>query len=177
MIPLSMLCLSIAWSPKLLKLQVHSELNSEEYRSLGAVKVKTARNRITLITSILKFIFIVLFACGFNFAVYLTENHNASVSLYRGLKHFADDNTMLTTFLVQVCCFRIIHFNISFPCHSHTSMRDGPMPKESFLTKTDKMFILCLLEEHFPEAIVCNFLHQSTRAGSLLPLPDQQRSS
>ena len=102
MIPLSMLCLSIAWSPKLHKLQVHSEVSSVEYKRLGSVKVKTARSTITLITSLLKTIFIIVFAFGFNFFVNLADDRNPGFSVRNGFMYFADDNRKFVTFLVQV---------------------------------------------------------------------------
>ena len=113
MIPVSMLCLSIAWSPKLLKLQVHAEVSSNDYRRVGTVKVRTARNRITLITAVLKSFFTILFSFGLNYFANLADNSNSGISVYNGFMHFADDSNKFVQFFVQVCfIFGLFDFTV-----------------------------------------------------------------
>ena len=80
------------------------ERNQDESKqeSMESRIQNTTRNRTTLITSVLKIVFTVLFAFGLNYFMYITETSNPGTSVYYGFKYFADDTTKLTIFLLQV---------------------------------------------------------------------------
>lgn len=108
MIPLSMLCLSIAWSPKMLKLLTEpvSVKTSDHQRAfednMSNITVKSARNRVTLITSTIKFLLTFLFGFGLNYFLRVGGETNPGISFYNGLKYFSDNKVLMSLFFIQV---------------------------------------------------------------------------
>ena len=101
-----MLTLSLAWCPKMLKLQVYTEAISDEEEIIeqgGLKEENTSRNRMAIITSLLKIFSTVLFSFGLNFWFDIADSRDPGESLRNGFEHFNDDVTMLYEFCFQVC--------------------------------------------------------------------------
>ena len=105
-----MVALSIAWSPKLSKLQMYTECPETTKREMGTERQplsvreeNTSRNRMTMITSTFKIIFTILFAFGLNLWVPVTNTGNPLECLRNGFEHFNDYTTMVYEFYFQVC--------------------------------------------------------------------------
>ena len=105
-----MICLSIAWSPKIFKLQVKPNIsNINAYRSLDNnntsvknVNFKTARNRMTLISSLLKIVLTILFSFSLNYFLNVSGNSNPGISVYNGFKFFSSKKELFVLFFIQV---------------------------------------------------------------------------
>ena len=99
--------LSLAWCPKMSKLQMYTECSDDAKdgntrRIPSAREEDSSRNRMSMITSTLKILFTILFAFGLNYL--LGDSRNPGESLRNGFAHFNDDTTMMYEFGFQVCC-------------------------------------------------------------------------
>ena len=126
------LCLSAAWSPKMMKMQV--EVATEEISptnhgnfytpensapseptivNMGSAPPertfvnmgtdkKTSRTRITLVTSVLKIFFVTIFAFIINFRYNVAKNSDPGIALKNGFNYFTDDSTKMAHFFIQV---------------------------------------------------------------------------
>ena len=82
--------------------ETFSAINGDMKRTYTMKEEKTSRNRMTMITSALKFFLTILFAFGLNFWFKIADNGDPGKSLHNGFAHFNDDVTMLYEFYLQV---------------------------------------------------------------------------
>ncbi|XP_057290350.1 uncharacterized protein LOC130613049 [Hydractinia symbiolongicarpus] len=105
--PVSMICLSIAWSPKLFKKQIQpSAANMLEENGMAApsrnMHVNSARHRMMLISCSVKIILTFLIAFLLNYVFNVTTIRNPGDSFANGFKYFTKNKALMNTFFVQL---------------------------------------------------------------------------
>ena len=107
-IPLSIVCISIAWLPQILEYQTKpsipsiDELPAKKNISLKS-SLRTARYKMTLISSTVKIILTFVFAYGLN-ELKLTDTENIDMPLINGFRYLFKDSRFLWTFIVHILC-------------------------------------------------------------------------
>lgn len=105
-IPLFMLCISIAWSPKMFKWQSsptkYTEGEEDNLAPVDNIRIKSSRSRITLICSVLKIplIFVVSFVVCW--LLHVADNENPFHAFKIGTKSFMAHKDLYSMFCIQV---------------------------------------------------------------------------
>ena len=111
-----MILVSIAWCPKLRKLQIMAKNSPESDRTVQddlffrsenyvlvdwqKIRVKTARERMTVISSFTKLLFTPFVAAFFAYVFKIIDIGRIS----KGFEHFSDNSHLLSMFIIQIVC-------------------------------------------------------------------------
>ena len=101
-----MLCISIAWSPKMFKWQSSptkiTEVEEDNLAPVDNIRIKSSRSRITLICSILKIPLIFLVSFVVCWLLHVADNENPFHAFKIGTKSFTDHKDLYSMFCIQI---------------------------------------------------------------------------
>ena len=101
-----MLCISIAWSPKMFKLQSSPKNEEAEEDNFIApvdnIRVNSSRNMITLICSIVKIALIFIFSFAICRLLHIADSENPFVAFRRGAESLMADKDLYSMFWIQI---------------------------------------------------------------------------
>lgn len=108
-IPVFMLVLSLAWSPKMFKMQTQPSRQFDDYEEVAEdesfvdnIRIKTSRNRITLVTSFIKIVLIIGVAFGLNYFLGMASTKQPHVAFKNGFVQFRSSTKLYNLFWIQV---------------------------------------------------------------------------
>ena len=100
-----MLSISLAWSPKMFKWQscpISIDENDDSDTTVGNMRIKSSRSRITMICSILKAVLIFLTSFCLCRLFHIADSEDPFEAFRRGAKNFMSNQDLYAMFLIQI---------------------------------------------------------------------------
>ena len=102
-----MLCISLAWSPTIFKRQTNPQQDIEEEEEANAapvdnIRVKSSRNKMTLICSLYKIFMIFVISFVLAYVFHITDDKNPFTAFRRGHDYLSTNQTLYTMFALQI---------------------------------------------------------------------------